>query len=211
MLLGMARRTPPAPERVIKRYGNRKLYDTAARRYVALPELARLVAGGAELRVLDQRSGEDVTALVLAQLVLEQVRERSARIPGQLLARLVRLGAAPAAAWREWAPQPLGTRVREEAERIVAGLVARGRLSLDEAVSLRQEIASAGQALVSEAQRGFEQRLERLMERLEREGGLQPALRRVRAQLLAFEAALPKGRRTTPPRRKRVARRSRHV
>jgi polyhydroxyalkanoate synthesis repressor PhaR len=206
----MARRTPAAPERVIKRYGNRKLYDTATRRYVALPDLARLVAGGAELRVLDQRSGEDVTALVLAQLVLEQVRKRSARIPGQLLARLVRLGAAPAAAWRDWAgPQPLGTRVRAEAERIVAGLLARGRLSLDEALGLRQEIAGSAQTLLSEAQRGFEQRIHALVERLEHEDGVQPALRRFREHLLAFEAALPPARvRSARPRRR--ARRNAH-
>jgi polyhydroxyalkanoate synthesis regulator phasin len=164
---------------------------------VTLPDLAGLVAGGAELRVLEQAGGQDVTALVLAQLVLEQVRAHGARIPGQVLARLVRLGAAPAAAWRDWAgPQRLSTRVREEAERIIAGLLSRGRLSLDEAVSLRREIADAAQRLVDEAQRGVEQRIQGLLERAEREDGVQPALRQLRARLLDFEASLPAARRS---------------
>jgi polyhydroxyalkanoate synthesis repressor PhaR len=153
-------------ERVIKRYANRKLYDTARRRYVTLAGLASLVDAGVELRVVDQASGADLTAQVLAQLLVERVRERSARIPGQVLARLLRLGATPAAAWKEWAaPQQLGARVRAEAERIVAGLLARGRLSLEEGLGLRQEIAGALHGLIGEAQRGFEQGVRSLVVR----------------------------------------------
>jgi polyhydroxyalkanoate synthesis repressor PhaR len=154
------------PERVIKRYTNRKLYDTARRRYVTLPALATLVDAGVELRVVDQKSGADLTAQVLAQLLLERVRERGAQIPGQVLAHLHRLGSAPAAFWKNrTSSQQLGVRVRLEAERIVAGLLARGRLSLEEGLSLRQEITGAVTGLVSEAQRSFEHGMRALVVR----------------------------------------------
>ena len=53
-------------------------------------------SAGEEVQVLDQKSGEDLTNLVLAQVVLEGVKEKTAQIPRQVLTRLVRLGVNPA-------------------------------------------------------------------------------------------------------------------
>ena len=56
--------------RIIKRYGNRKLYDTEAKRYLTLEEVCALVQDGAEVRVLDQATGEDITGRTLSRAVL---------------------------------------------------------------------------------------------------------------------------------------------
>jgi polyhydroxyalkanoate synthesis repressor PhaR len=190
----MTRAAGRPSERLIKRYDNRKLYDPAARRYVTLTGLARLVARGEDVRVVDQRTGEDLTTTVLAQLLLEGVKERTARIPRQVLARLIRLGRAPASAWHEWdGPQKAAARARDEAERIVSGLLARGRLTLDEGLGLRQEIAHAVQRIAIDTQRGVEQRVHRLLDRAEDGHGVHPALARFRERLLAFEGSLPAG------------------
>lgn len=175
--------------RVIKRYDNRKLYDPQGRRYVTLGELGGLVGRGVELRVQDQKTGEDVTSVMLAQVILERIRERSSRIPRQLLSRLIRLGSAPA--WREWqGPQQAAARAREEAERIVSGLLGRGRLSLEEGLHLRQDIAHAVQDIVAETQRGLTQRIHGLLERNAKQPGVHPALEQFEQRLLAFEASL---------------------
>lgn len=188
----MRRAAAPATERIIKRYDNRKLYDSAARRYVTLDELARLVGRGEEVRVLDQKTGEDLTTIVLAQVVLEGVKERTSRIPRQVLARLIRLGQARASAWREWeGPQKAGARARDEAERIVSGLLAKGRLTIDEGLALRHEIARAVQRVASDTQRGVEQRVHSLLDHAQTERGVHPALARFKENLLAFEASLP--------------------
>jgi len=188
-------------ERVIKRYGNRKLYDPEARRYVTLPDLARMVGRGQEVRVVDQKTGEDLTSMVLAQVIQEALKQRTASIPQQVLTRLIRLGAAPASAWREWTGHDGAVKARQEAERIVGGLVSRGRLTLDEALALRQEITGSVQRLVSEAQSGLEGRLRSLVERSEKEQGVSPALSVLKERLMTFEALLspapsgaPKGR-----------------
>lgn len=173
---------------IIKRYANRKLYDPAGRRHVTLEDLAGRVGRGEEILVQDQESGEDITNLVLAQVVLETVKDRTASIPRQVLTRLVRFTAAPGVP----APPPpsIAARAREEAERIVASLISRQKLSLEEALGLRHEIARSMQAVVGEAQRGLEQALHGLLERSEKEGGVNPSLVSLKERLLTLETYL---------------------
>lgn len=193
---------PDAPQPavvVIKRYENRKLYDPQARAYVTLGELARRVADGAELHVVDQKTGEDLTTLVLAQVVLEGVKERTADVPRQVLTRLIRLAARPAAAWVEPA-QEAAARARDEAERIAAGLIAQGRLTLDEALAVRHEIAGSVQRLVAEAQHGIESRFRGLFDDPDAPGR---KLRSLEAKLDAFDRALPAPRRARAGRTRR--------
>ena len=199
---------PPTAERLIRRYDNRKLYDVQARRYVTLEELSRLVRGGTEVRVVEQRTGEDITTVVLAQVVLEGIKQRTADIPHQVLSRLIRLGAGKAGAVSEWLdPQEASARARHEAERIVSGLVTRGRLTLDEALALRQDIAGSAQRLMAEAQAGVQARLRRLLE-TDQEHGVTPAMQALRERLSTFEALLappraPARRRPLPARKSR--------
>lgn len=188
-------RAVDARETLIKRYENRKLYDPEARKYVTLLDLRRRVAEGAELRVVDQKTGEDLTALVLAQVVMEGIKERTAEIPRHVLTRLIRLAARPAA-WADWtSAQEVAGRARAEAERIVSGFIAKGRLTLDEAVAVRQEIAGTVQRLVTDAQEALETRFRHLFER-PAAGGALASLRALETKLLAFEHVLEP---ETPP------------
>ena len=59
--------------KTIKRYGNRKLYDTHQSRYVTLEEISRMVRSGEEIRVIDNKTQEDLTSVTLAQIMLEEV------------------------------------------------------------------------------------------------------------------------------------------
>lgn len=75
---------------LIKKYGNRRLYDTGDSRYVTLEELAVKVRGGADLRVVDAQSNEDLTQATLAQIVMEG-SNASRFLPVQLLTQMIRL------------------------------------------------------------------------------------------------------------------------
>jgi polyhydroxyalkanoate synthesis repressor PhaR len=163
-----------AGARVVRRYGNRKLYDTQARRYVTLEGLSRLIASGHDVEVVDQATGEDLTAVVLAQVILEGLRERTARIPRQMLAGLIRLGAGTASAAAEWPPAQAAVRAGHEAERIARRVV--DRLTLEEAAALRHEIAEALHRGMVEAQHGLQARLAALLRRVEKETAGHPAL-----------------------------------
>jgi polyhydroxyalkanoate synthesis repressor PhaR len=79
---------------VIKRYSNRKLYDTQESRYVTLEEIEEMVRGGKEISVVDASSGEDLTSVTLAQIILENERNRRAVLPSAFLHQLVKHGEA---------------------------------------------------------------------------------------------------------------------
>ncbi|MCC6527932.1 MAG: polyhydroxyalkanoate synthesis regulator DNA-binding domain-containing protein [Polyangiaceae bacterium] len=74
---------------LVKKYGNRRLYDTEASSYITLEELTDRVRAGAEVRVVDAKTGADLTQATLLQIVLETDAARL--LPAPLLARLVRL------------------------------------------------------------------------------------------------------------------------
>lgn len=188
--------TTPQP-RLIRRYGNRKLYDPETRRYVTLDELGALIAEGHELCVLDQKSGQDLTNPTLAQVLLEEMKQGADRIPRQILTRLIRLARGPASAWSRWPePQETAGRAREEAEKIVSRLLGRGRLSLDEAVALRQDLGQMVHRLVSEAQAGVETRLRSLV--VKGEGVAGRSLQVIKGRLEAIESYLEPGSQTPP-------------
>lgn len=76
---------------VVKRYSNRRLYDTDASRYVTLEEVAERIRGGEEIQFVDAPTGADITHGFLAQIVLEG-RGGAKLMPTELLYKLVRLG-----------------------------------------------------------------------------------------------------------------------
>ncbi len=77
--------------RLIKRYPNRKLYDTVARRYIALRDIATMVREGIALRVVEHESQEDITARTLSQIILNQQRSGGG-VSHKVLENLVRAG-----------------------------------------------------------------------------------------------------------------------
>ena len=75
----------------IRRYDSRKLYDPTASRYVSLDEIAARIRRGEEIEVLDNASGENVTALTLMQIILDEGKSGRGRIPSEMLHDLVRV------------------------------------------------------------------------------------------------------------------------
>ncbi len=76
---------------LIKKYGNRRLYDTGESRYVTLEELSDKIRGGEDVRVVDAKSGEDLTQATLTQIIVEG-RGAAKLLPVPLLMQLIRLG-----------------------------------------------------------------------------------------------------------------------
>src|SRR4051812_40081443 len=74
---------------VIKKYGNRRLYDTSASRYVNLDDIAAQVRNGKDVKVVDAKSGEDLTRTTLAQIIMEEAKDQPAGLPVELLRQLL--------------------------------------------------------------------------------------------------------------------------
>ena len=76
-------------KRVIKRYSNRKLYDTKGSRYVTLLQIAEIVRGGEEVQIIDNNSKDDLTEVTLAQIIFEEQKANQKTLPLQTLRELI--------------------------------------------------------------------------------------------------------------------------
>lgn len=74
---------------VIKKYENRRLYDTVNSRYVNLYDIAQMVREGSDVQVIDAASGEDLTRLVLTQIIVEDVKAPGSGFPLDVLRQMV--------------------------------------------------------------------------------------------------------------------------
>ncbi len=74
---------------VIKKYANRRLYDTSNSRYINLEDIAALVRNGKEVQVVDANSGEDITRVTLTQIIVEDAKEQPTGLPLELLRQLI--------------------------------------------------------------------------------------------------------------------------
>ena len=78
--------------KIIKRYQNRKLYDTHESSYVTLDEIAKMIKGGENLRVIDNKTKNDITAATLTQLLYESERRAKTQPSVALLKEIIRHG-----------------------------------------------------------------------------------------------------------------------
>jgi len=74
----------------IKKYSNRRLYDTSESQYITLEELATKIRKGANVRVVDAKSGEDLTQMILTQIIIES-RGAAKLLPAKMLTQLIRM------------------------------------------------------------------------------------------------------------------------
>ena len=77
---------------LIKKYANRRLYDTRKSKYVTLAELRDLIKTGQLVKVMDVNTEEDVTAFILTQIVLEEAKRKNALLPEPLLHLIICYG-----------------------------------------------------------------------------------------------------------------------
>lgn len=77
---------------LIKKYPNRRLYDTEKSGYITLVQVSDMVKAGRQVEVKDAKTGEDVTAFILTQIVMEEARNKNALLPPPLLHLIIRYG-----------------------------------------------------------------------------------------------------------------------
>jgi len=158
-------------ERVIKRYTNRKLYDTDQSRYVTLEDIARLVRENEEVRVIDNETGDDLTAVTFAQIILEEEKRKTNLMSVPFLRKLIRSG--------EEAVQDFTDR----ATRAIDDAIDEGRGFIDDLIGLPQRrlesLRDAARKQVDKIRQS--QPLQREIERLEKSiRGIEEMLTRLR-------------------------------
>ncbi len=174
---------------VIKRYPNRKLYDTEAKAYITLEQIGSLIREGQDVEVVDHASGEDLTALTLTQVILEQERKRSGFLPQTVLAGLIQAGGERLSSLRHALASPLelAHHVDEEIEQRLQALISRGELAAEEGRRLRDKLLGQGYR-PTETSLPSEQALERALQK--RGVPTQDDLQQILEQLETLAASL---------------------
>lgn len=141
--------------KVIKRYTNRKLYDTVESRYVTLDEIAEMVKQGVEVKILDNRTKEDLTSVTLAQIVFEEEKKKN-QMPLSVLREIIR---HPGESLNEFISTQVSPRVaslKEEAGQRIDKLLGRegaeheGPMTPAELLKQSQKAVEAWQAKIDE-------------------------------------------------------------
>lgn len=115
---------------IIKRYANRKLYNTHAKRYVTLPDIAEMIRQGNEITVLDHASSEDITSQIQAQIIFEQERQARGGLPNTVLTGLIQASSGTLNQLRKTLlPLDKDARLDSEIERRIQTLIQNGELS----------------------------------------------------------------------------------
>jgi len=116
---------------IIKRYPNRKLYNTEEKQYITLDGVAELIRQGSEIQVLDHHTSEDLTAVTLTQIILEQERKQSGRLSKSLLTSLIRAGGDRLSTLQRSMVSSINTlqQIDEEIKRRIQTLVRQGELT----------------------------------------------------------------------------------
>ncbi|WP_224243926.1 polyhydroxyalkanoate synthesis regulator DNA-binding domain-containing protein [Hyalangium gracile] len=118
--------------KVIKRYTNRKLYDTVESRYVTLDEIAAMIKEGVEVRIVDNRTKEDLTSVTLAQIIFEEEKKKN-QMPLAVLREIIRHPGESISGFIQKEVTPRVASIREEAESRLDKLLRRDEKRGDEA------------------------------------------------------------------------------
>ncbi|MFH1263599.1 MAG: polyhydroxyalkanoate synthesis regulator DNA-binding domain-containing protein [Pseudomonadota bacterium] len=129
--------------RIIKKYQNRKLYDTKDSCYITLEEIAELIRKGEEIKVIDNRTKGDVTSIILTQILVDQEKAAKSILPLTMLREIIQRGQGSLFDFIQRYVL-LGVENEQErqseATRYIDRLVVRGDLTKVEAKSLLKEV-----------------------------------------------------------------------
>ncbi|NMO23223.1 transcriptional regulator [Pyxidicoccus fallax] len=148
---------PGKEPKIIKRYTNRKLYDTVESRYVTLDEIAAMIKEGTEVRIVDNRTKEDLTSVTLAQIIFEEEKKKN-QMPLSVLREIIRHPGESISGFIQKEVTPRVVSIREEAESRLDKLLRReegGRAGTPEEQAAEAEQPAAAPTADSAAAAGL--------------------------------------------------------
>ena len=182
--------------KIIKRYQNRKLYDTQASKYVTLDDIAQMVKDGEDVQVVDNKTKKDLTSVTLAQIVFEEQKQRKEPLPLFTLKRIIQSGGESIQDFIEKFILPGLSSIqqaREELEKYINGLITKGSLSHDEGRRILRDLLATSQKNIDEIQKRFDERIRLVLSRMKGYTGIQQKLEKLEAQVSELEARLAAG------------------
>jgi polyhydroxyalkanoate synthesis repressor PhaR len=150
----------PREPKIIKRYTNRKLYDTVESRYVTLDEIAEMIKQGAEVKIVDNRTKDDLTSVTLAQIIFEEEKKKN-QMPLSVLREIIRRPGDALSGFIQKEVSPRVASIREEAETRLDKLLRREDGGSGD---LKDDLLRAGQRTIEDLQRRADERVKSMVD-----------------------------------------------
>ncbi len=152
---------------LIKKYANRKLYDTTDKRYLTMDRLAELIKAGKEVKIIDNETGDDLTSAIVSQLLAREETDTDKAVPSRVLIQMLRKGRGTLFGYGKkyvslW--QSALTMSKDEIEKLVNSLITDHEISESEGNNLKNEITGFANHLKSWISDNIDQRVTEALE-----------------------------------------------
>ncbi len=182
----------PAPSvTLIKRYGNRKLYDTRRSHYVTLEEISHMVRTGEEIRVVDNQTQEDLTSVTLAQIMLEEEKSQRNAYPLSLLKNLIQQSGESLTGWVQKGKESIST-MRMEGMGQLSRIIEKGHETTEEGTQLLREWIASQQKALDIAQKRIDERIKYFFSQRTGLDDLEKQIQELESKLARMESQLPR-------------------
>jgi polyhydroxyalkanoate synthesis repressor PhaR len=175
--------------KVIKRYSNRKLYDTERSKYVTLDEIAKMIKAGEEVAIIDNETKEDLTTVTLTQIIYEE-EKRESRMPLSMLRNLIQTGGTTIQDFFDRSVKTPVVEIADTAQKSVEEVLQSAAQIRDAAISRVDELTDSARRIFGREERRteeFRKQAVALCEELESK--LKERLEEVRASVSAAGAS----------------------
>ena len=179
--------------RIIRRYQNRKLYDTRESQYVTLDDIARMIKEGQDIKVVDNKSKKDLTAMTLAQIIFEEEKKDKSVLPLSTLKKIIQSGSDSIQDIVDRYISPGVSSVQQakmEVEKAVDRLVNRGKLKEEDRKHIIKELYSQSQKSMTEVAKHVEDNVARFIDSLRPLANLQDRVGAMEKEIEKLEKAL---------------------
>lgn len=172
---------------LIKRYQNRKLYDTRNSTYVTLDDIARLVKAGEDVQIIDNKSDEDLTGVTLTQIIFEEGKKKKSLLPLGTLKKIIQDGGGTI---KDFFEKTIDTGVssfskaKEEAEKVIDRI--KDELSPDDDGNILQEVLHKTQ----DFSKKIDEKIRSTVESVTQVASLQNEVRNLRKKIAHLEKKL---------------------
>jgi len=179
-----------AEPKIIKRYANRKLYDTEKSCYVTLDEISNMVKQGIDVKVLDNQTKEDLTSVTLAQILFEQEKKNKSLLPIAMLENILRTGHEALSEFLEKRVAQPARDIKEEAgrqvEKIEQTIKAAGETTEERLHVFSQLIETLGKNL-DEMQKNIDERIRTAVKVMIPKSGIKFELKKLKKKVEDLE------------------------
>jgi polyhydroxyalkanoate synthesis repressor PhaR len=179
--------------KIVKRYQNRKLYDTEASTYVTLEDISKMIRDGEDVKVIDNKSKKDLTSVTLAQIIFEEQKKHREILPLAALRRIIQTGGESIQDFVEKHIIPGVETVqsaRDELAQYIERLVTRGAIPADEGKNLLRNFLANSQKGIDEIQRLFDERVRQVVDRVRGYSSLQKEVAELEKKVAELETQL---------------------